>query len=160
MNAIDIIELLITDNNDVETRLCATLEHHAENKFLLRIRSPGRIQDRSVELRSEDQTFGRHLAVRELQALIDEFGKPPAVIKVIADTGGFLPTVSYRCSNPKCRAKMFEAWVAGSRRAYNLQKMQNALYADLGRLSTHHARYRSELFEPRRTVKQHLAVKC
>ena len=110
MNAIDTLELSITGENGVETRLSACLEHHPNNILLLRFRSSGWIEDRKVEVRSEIPAFARDLAVTVLQVLIDDLGQPPAVVKVIRDSGRLLPTVSYRCSNPECRAKLFESW--------------------------------------------------
>lgn len=45
-----------------------------------------------------------------LCGVLDTYDPKQATITVTRDTHGLLPRVTYRCANPACGAKLFEAW--------------------------------------------------
>ena len=113
MNKIDTIELLITaPEGAIITRIVATIEYSPSDTLLKIGRAHGTKHHSVQRIQSDDGGVAKRLAVRELQSLVDQFGAPPAIINVERDTAGLLPTISYRCANAQCRAKLFESWGA------------------------------------------------
>jgi hypothetical protein len=111
VNKIDTIELLITaPDGAIIAHIVATLEY-AQSGTVLKISGGyGTGNHRAERILSDNAGVTRRLAVREMQSLVDKFGAPPAIVNVERDTAGLLPTISYRCANPQCRAKLFESW--------------------------------------------------
>lgn len=67
-------------------------------------------QSETTTLDCESQGPAAAWMVQRLKQSVDEFAPHSSTIRVIADTSNLLPKIIYRCSNSRCRAKLFESW--------------------------------------------------
>jgi len=106
----DIIELLIEKPNAEAVGLIARVECGQAGRAVVRISGSVLEQARVIEIVAADVATVKRLVVSELQSMLDLLAPSSALIKVVRDAGAILPKVSYRCANPLCRGKLFEAW--------------------------------------------------
>ena len=106
----DIIELAIERPKAAAASLLARIETGQPGRAVVKISGSALQQDRVIEMAGADGESVRRLVVSELQSMLDLLAPSSALIKVVRDGGAILPKLSYRCANPDCRGKLFEAW--------------------------------------------------
>lgn len=106
----DIIELVIERPKAAAASLVARVEIGQSGRAIVRISGSVLEQERVIEIAAADTATVKRLVVSELQSMLDLLAPSSALIKVARDTGAILPKISYRCANPDCRGKLFEAW--------------------------------------------------
>lgn len=107
------IEIEIEQQNQTLTVVKASLQTNNDNAYVILLsKSSGQSVITTLNCDSPDPAT--NWLVQQLKQIVDEFAASTSVIKVIKDTQNLLPKITYRCSNPSCKAKLFESWGTAS----------------------------------------------
>lgn len=103
------IEIAIEQQGLPKAAVKAELQRKGENAYTISLlKSAEDSETTSLDCNSPAPAISWML--QRLKQIVDEFAPHTSTVKVVADTLNLLPKVTYRCSNPSCRSKLFESW--------------------------------------------------